>query len=434
MIAPEGMYRLIKRHFGVVVDYVSLLAGSAGRLVLSLAYFVSVANALTIAEFGLFATASATGIVLSRIAGLGFVSPLYRIATVKPRLIGTYTTGLLVAFGLSVPLVALAAWAFYALFFAGEMHPAAFAAIVVAEVAFWRVLEIVVIVNNGIGRFARGAAIVIVGSAVRAAAAVGFATFGHAGLLAWSLVYMAANGVAMAIAVLGFYPTWRLRLAPRLYASRWRDSLSVAGAEIVFYLQSELDKLLVLSFGGPHIAGIYALVMRLVDLTALPVRSFNTMVVQKLMKTPRWLDGWRIRCGLEGLVAAVSVLGLAALGGLLHVYPDALGHNVAEAAPLVLIALLVPAFRNLVEYQSELLYAQGKTTSRAAVLAVVGLIKAALLILLFRRFPDETEWILGLNGLFFALWLASAAMTYTLLDWTGFSHAGRFRPIRQPAE
>ncbi|WP_245396487.1 lipopolysaccharide biosynthesis protein [Jiella sonneratiae] len=416
----------LKENLDLLRDYASLLAGSAGRLVLSLAYFVSVANGLSVGDFGLFATASATGIVLSRIAGFGFVSPLYRTATRRPRLIGTYTAGFLAALIVSLPVVAVAAVGFFLFFFEGEMAPAAFAAVIVAEVLCWRSLEVVVIVNNGMGRFFTGAVIVVAGSGVRALAALAFVSFGDGSLVSWALFYLGANAAAMLGCLAFCYPRQRLRWRPDLYLGRMRDSLAVAGAEIVFYLQSELDKLLVLSFGGPHTAGIYAILMRLIDLTALPVRSFNTMIVQKLMKAPGLLATWRIRWGIEAGVALVSVAGLAFLGGVLHFFPRALGGNVADAAPLVLIPLLVPAFRNLVEYEGELLYGRGKTATRAAIMATVGLVKAGLLIVLLRRFEDESAWIAGLNGIFLVLWLLSAAACYTALD----RGAARRRPVR----
>lgn len=425
----------LKGNLNLARDYASLLSGSVGRLVLSLAYFVCVANALSVGDFGLFATASATGIVLSRIAGFGFVSPLYRVATARSRLIGAYTAGLLVAFVLSLPLVAIAAAGFYVAFFRGEMGVGAFTAIVVAEVLFWRGLEIVVIVNNGLGRFARGAIIVIAGSAIRAAAAIGFLFLSDGSLETWSLAYLGANAAAAVLAVVVYYPRQRLRVRPQLYLARWRDSVSVAGAEVIFYLQSELDKLLVLSLGGPQAAGIYAILMRLIDLTALPIRSFNTMIVQKMMRNPGLLNRWSVRWGVEAGVAIVSIAGLAVLGGFLHVFPTALGDNVADAAPLVLAALMVPAFRNLIEYESELLYARGRTTLRALILAIVGLIKAGFLVMLLRTMPATEDWVLGLNGLFFALWIVSAAATYAALDWSRPARGTRgVTPAPQPGE
>ena len=39
---------------------------------------------LSIADFGLFATASATGVMLSRILAFGYITALYRTATVRP--------------------------------------------------------------------------------------------------------------------------------------------------------------------------------------------------------------------------------------------------------------------------------------------------------------------------------------------------------------
>ncbi|WP_182086818.1 lipopolysaccharide biosynthesis protein [Aureimonas sp. ME7] len=410
----------------VVRDYAKLLGGSGGRLVLSLLYFTAVANSLSVSAFGLFATASATGIVLSRIAGLGFVSPLYRAATRKPHLVGTYTAGLLAAFALSMPLVVLAGALFFVLVFAGDMGLAAFAAIVAAEVVCWRALEVVCIVNNGMNRFGRASVLVVVGTGMKALAAVLFAALApQSGLLGWSLFYLGANAVSAISGILALYPRQRLRWRPDLYKRRAADSFAVAGAEVLFYLQSELDKLLVLSLGGPHIAGLYAMLMRLIDLTALPVRSFNMMVVQKLMRSPAWLNSWRMRWGIEGAIALVSAGGLAAFGVILHIRPTLLGTNVADAAPLVLLVLLVPAFRNLVEYEGELLYAQGRTGVRAAVLAFLTVLKAGFLaVILGNGAASDTGWVIGLNGVFGALWLASAMTTYLVLD---MRRGGRLR-------
>ncbi|WP_062016268.1 lipopolysaccharide biosynthesis protein [Aureimonas sp. AU4] len=402
----------------LLADYAKLLGGSGGRLVLSLAYFAAIANALSVADYGLFATASATGIVLSRIFGLGFVSPLYRTSAARPRLIGVYTAGLLLAAVASLPLVALAAAGFYLAVFREDLGPGPFALIVAAEVLAWRTLEVVCIVNNGLGRFGRASLLVVGGTLAKALAALVFLRIaGHdGGLWFWGLLYLAANAFSALAGIAFLYPRQRLRIDMRLYRRRLQDSLSVAGAEILFYLQSELDKLLVLSVGGPQTAGIYALLMRLIDLTALPVRSFNMMVVQKIMRAPGWLASWRMRLGLEGGIALVSAAGAGALALVLQFAPRLLGGNVAEAVPLMPLVILVPAFRNLVEYESELLYAGGRTTVRAGLLALLGVVKAALLTWLLQGVGDgSTGWVAGLNAVFAALWTLSFAATYTAL-------------------
>jgi O-antigen/teichoic acid export membrane protein len=400
---------------GLLRDYFSAISGSVGRLIFSLAYFIALANALSIPEFGLFATASAAGVMLSRILAFGFVSSVYRIASVRPRLIGVFTAGFLLLSLISLPLLALAAWAVFALFFAGSLGADSFAMVIAAEALLWRPAELVIIVNNGMGRFGRAAFLTILGTAIRALAALAFMALPAANLADWSWSYLAANAVSLLVGVVWFYPRQRLVLKTRLYFARLPDSIHVAGAEMLFYLQMELDKLLVLSIGGARLAGIYAIIMRLVDLTAIPIRAFTMMLVQKLMRTPDMLARLKVRAAIEGGVFAVSTLALLALGLLLHFFPTALGGNIAEAAPLVVLALFVPGMRNLVEYQAELLFGRGQMFRRAVNLALLAGVKAALLGWLLSRVTDTGDLVLSLNWVFAALYLVSALATYSAL-------------------
>lgn len=399
----------------VLRDYFSAISGSAGRLVFSLVYFVVLASTLSIPDFGIFATASATGVMLSRLLAFGFVTPLYRIATVKPRLLGVYTTGFLLLSILSLPLVALAALGFHRVFFAQNMAILPFALVIAAEAVFWRPAEAIVIVNNGLNRFARGAVLVVVGTMMRAAAAIAFALASGADLLTWTGYYLIANAAALALGIAFFQPRCRLRLRPALYWRRMADSLNVAGAEVLFYLQMELDKLLVLAIGGPGLAGIYAIIMRLVDLTAIPVRTFSMLLVQHMMRAPETLARLAARAGIEGGIFAVSTLGLATLAVMLHFFPRLLGGNVAEVAPLLFLVLLVPGLRNLVEYQAELLFARGQTLVRAINLALLGAAKAVLLAHALERFGETEALAFALNGVFAALYVVSALLTYSAL-------------------
>jgi O-antigen/teichoic acid export membrane protein len=399
----------------VIRAYLSMVGGSAGRLVISLVYFIAIANTLSISEFGLFATASACGIMLSRLLAFGFVSPLYRIATVKTRLLGVYTAGFLGGVVLSAPVIALAAWLTHALIFTDQMALATFAKIIVAEVLCWRIMEIAVIVSYGTNRFGSGSVLVVVATALKTIAAVLFAWLADASLATWGWYYLAANGLAALIAILFFYPRVRLRWKLALYTRRWVDAVSVAGAEMLFYIQSELDKVLVLSLGGPETAGIYAIIMRLVDLTALPVRAFLTVLTQKLMRTSAMLNSLRNRLLLEGVVAVVSTAGLLGMAGFLWLFPNALGTNVAVAAPLLILVVLVPAFRNLIEYHSELLYATGRTVVRMLILASLGAMKALLLAYVLGLNTDVVIWVELLNLAFLMLYLQSAVLTYRAL-------------------
>jgi len=396
-------------------DYLSAISGSSGRLIFSLVYFIALANTLSIAEFGLFATASAAGVMLSRILAFGFVAPLYRFATTRPRLIGTFAAGFLLMGALSLAPLGLAGWAVFELFFAGDIAIGLFFLVLGAEALLWRPAEVVVIVNNGMGRFGRGAILVILGTAVRMLAALALLLFPTPDLATWCWLYLAANAVTLTISILFFFPRQRLRFRPRLYWPRLTDSVYVAGAEMLFYLQMEFDKLLVLSFGGPQLAGVYAIIMRLVDLTAIPIRTATMMLVQRIMQMPALIDRIAIRLGLEGGVFIVSTLALLALALFLHFFPTALGDNIAEAAPLIGLALFVPALRNLVEYQAELLFARGQTLIRVVNLALLAAGKAVVLIWLMRLAGSTEDLIWSLNAGFALLYLASTLLTYSAL-------------------
>ncbi|KRE01092.1 hypothetical protein ASE61_19270 [Bosea sp. Root670] len=397
-----------------IFAYLTILSGSAGRLVISLVYFLIVANTLTLGEFGLFATASSTGLILSRLLAFGFISPLYRVATVKPRLLGAYLSGFAGLSAFSLPLITLVAGAAYLLLFAERLALLPFAAIIVAEVLGWRLVEVVAIVNNGLRRFRQAALLVIIGSGLRTIAALLFAGFGHASLEIWAFAYCGATMASAAVALLAFLPKARWRFVRSLYPRRMADAVFAGAADIVFYVQSELDKLLVLGLAGERTAGLYAIALRVIDLTAMPVRSFNQMLVQKIMQE-RGVGGFRRLAAYEAGIALVSVAGLVAVIIALKPFPHLLGRNVSEAAYLFAPMLLVPAFRNLVEYHAELLYARERTGSRIALLCLLTAIKAGLISVVMTRFPEAGSWAASMNLVFGVVYLASAGFTYTLL-------------------
>jgi O-antigen/teichoic acid export membrane protein len=395
-------------------DYLTITSGVFGRLVISLVYFLIVANVLTLGEFGIFASISAVGLVLSRLLAFGFISPVYRVATVKPRLIGVYWGGLLLLAVLSLPLVLAAAVGVQVFAFRGDLGLGLFLLVILAEVIGWRGLEYVVITLNGLSRFGPAATLVILGSALRTFAAVAFWLLPWRGLETWIVFYAIANGAALALGLLIFLPRMRLRLRMALYFRHMRDAITTALSELVFYVQAEMDKVLVLMLAGPRTAGLYAIVMRLIDLTAVPVRSFNQLLVQRMMRDGTTTESRARRIVIELAIAAVSTAGLIAFVALLWLYPLALGRNVASAAPLLLPLLLVPALRNLVEYHGERLYARNAFGTRLTLLIVLALLKLLLVAALIRLSGDVENWALALNGVFALLYLISALVTYRL--------------------
>lgn len=396
-------------------SYAILISGSAGRLVISLIYFILVANTLSFDEFGLFATASATGIVLSRFFAFGFISPLYRIATAKRRLLGVYTSGLIVGAVLSMPIIAVVAIAIYYLMFTHQMLLITFLFIVFAEVIFWRTLEVAVIILNGLYRFGHASILVIIGSLMKMIASTFFVWFSMGDLQDWGVYYICGNAASALIAIIFYYPKVRLRWRVSLYYARWVDSLAVAAAELTYYAQNEVDKLLVLAMGGPKIAGIYAILMRLIDLTALPVRSMSTLLIQKIMQRKSVIQSLKNRLMFEAAIGGISLSGIVSMALIMSVFPNILGENVAQIAPLLFLVVLVPCFRNLTEYHSELLYGVNRTVVRTTNALILGVLKAGLLALILYYFSTDDMWLGMLNGVFGVLYITSLFLSYPAL-------------------
>lgn len=403
---------LVRQHIGRIKDYATLVSGSVGRLVISLVYFIAIANSLAVNDFGLFATASATGIILSRLVAFGFASPMYRIATSKKRLLGVYTPGLIAGGILSLPIISLIAYGVYLLIFDAEMSMMAFFCIVFAEVIFWRIMEITTIILNGLYRFAAGSILVIIATIMKMLGALAFTFTSDGSIEQWGLYYLFANAASALIALMFYYPRVQLQWSPELYLARWVDSLAVAAAEIVYYAQAELDKILVLAIGGPQIAGVYAILMRLVDITALPVRSLFMLIIQEIMKAKATIQSLKNRVIFEAAIAFISFGGIVALAIFTWIFPNILGDNVAEIAPFLFLVALVPCFRNLTEYHSELLYAVNRTLLRTTNAAIIGFMKACLLLWVLTMFGDNDNWFIMLNVVFGFLYVTSLLLTY----------------------
>ncbi|MGL5138213.1 MAG: lipopolysaccharide biosynthesis protein, partial [Beijerinckiaceae bacterium] len=173
------------------------------------------------------------------------------------------------------------------------------------------------------------------------------------------------------------------------------------------YAQGELDKLLVLALAGDRTAGLYAIAMRIIDLTATPIRSFNQLLVQKLMADRKQALQLGRMVLFEGTIAAVSTLGLIAFIVLLGFFPGALGANVAQIAPLLPLLLAVPALRNLIEYHGELLYARNLAVRRFWLLSVLTILKLGLMAALLARGGGAEAWAIPLNGVYLALYAVS---------------------------
>ena len=393
-------------------NYLQVFAGTGVRLGLQAVYFFILANTLSLHDMGVFASASSTGIMIGCFSGFGFASLAFRASAGKRRTLGGYLAVFYASWVIALPLCLAASLPVFYFLFTSSLSLTAFLLIILVETGLWRIVEMIHQVNNGLGRYASASLVISCGSALRTAGAVVFAASGRHDVETWSIIYFAFNLAAMVLAIAAYQPRIKLRWRNQIFFGRIRDALLFSVAYCASIAQNEIDKLVMLSLADQRTVGIYAISTRIIDFTSVPIRSFYVLYSRKLIIEGRQRNQMGRSLAVEMLIALISTAGLAALLVTLAIWPDLLGHNVAVATQLFGVMLAVPAFKNLLEYHSELFFAYQHMTVRAVLAtALVGL-KAAALAFLLIHFDNIVQWGIWLNAVYLGLYVFSAASVY----------------------
>lgn len=406
--------RLGMAHAGIVPalrNYSQLLAGTFGRLVLQAGYFFILANTLRLSEMGIFASASAAGMMIGCFSGFGFGAFAFRAAAGRRQLLGRYMALFYASLAFGVPLAIVISLPLYFALFAGTISLTAFLAIVLVEVVFWRLAEVLQQVVNGEGRFAASSIIITAASAARTVAAVALLISGG-GLEQWAWLYFSANAVSVAALWLVYQPRVRLHWSNRLLRARLSGGLLFSVSYFALVAQGQIDKLIVLSLVDARFAGLYAISMRVIEFTAVLFRSFYVLYTRKLFSQGRPALQAGRTLALEAGIAILATLCFAALLWLLSLWPALLGHNVALAAPVFGLMLFLPAFKNLLEFHSEIFFVHQRYLLRAFLSVGLVVLSAAALVLLLSRVSDFETLGLWLNGVYAGLYAISALVVY----------------------
>jgi O-antigen/teichoic acid export membrane protein len=405
----ETLTRVFRTQLG---NYLRVFAGTGVRLGLQAVYFFILANTLSLHDMGVFASASSTGIMIGCFSGFGFSSFAFRAAAGKRRALGGYLAVFYASWLLSLPLCVAASLLVYQLLFTSSLSLSAFVLIILADAGTWRIVEMIHQVNNGLGRYAQASLVIGLATAMRTIGTIAFMASGSHDVETWSVIYLTFNLAAMAFAIALYQPRIRLRWSPPLFFGRIRDALMFSIAYCAFISQNEIDKLVMMSLADQRTVGIYAISSRIIDFTAVPIRTFYVLYSRKLIRDGRRRGQIGRSLGVEMLIALVSTAGFAALLAVLSIWPDLLGHNVAAAAQLFGVLLAVPAFKNLLEYHSELFFAYQAMTLRAVLATSLVVLKAAALALLLVSFNGIGVWGPWLNVIYIGLYALSAAVVY----------------------
>jgi hypothetical protein len=157
-----------------LLDYSYLLGSAVARLALGGLYFAILVNCLSLAEYGVFASAVATALMIGNGGTFGFNAPLFRAAATRPRIVGTYVAALLVYALATIPFVLALTFLAHLLILGSFISLPSLIAIVLSEAFCARFVLTVQALHVGLGRYALASAIGILPQILRSAAVVAF--------------------------------------------------------------------------------------------------------------------------------------------------------------------------------------------------------------------------------------------------------------------
>lgn len=392
-----------------IAAYLQLLGGSGGRIVSQILYFWLLVQSLSLAEYGVFASAIAISLILGTGGAFGFCAPLFRGATARRRLLGHYLGGLCAWVAVETPIILAAGAMAHTAFFDRYLSLPAFLAIVFAEAVLFRLVDACYQVNIARGRYARGAIVGVVGTGFRALAALGFALFGDGSLEEWIIWYVTANVVATAFVLGAFLPRAKIRFDSRLFVGRLPEAFSFAAVGTIQALQTELDKLVILGLTDETSAGIYALSMRLIEIAVVPLRTIFPIYVKALIRRRERLRDWAANLRVEATLAAAALGAYALLVGAALSAPDLVGDNIVAAVGLFGGLFLVVPARVLTQFHMEIFFAANRLSEFFGMSLAMITMKTAAIAAIATAIPAIADWSLPLNLVFASLYAASAA-------------------------
>lgn len=411
--------------------YLHMLTGWSGRLVLQAVYFAVLINALSLADYGVFASALAAAMIIGPSGELGFVAPAFRAATARPRVIGAYMTATYAYALMSLPLTALLIVGAHALLFSGHLAFTAFAAIVFAEAFLIRLTDSIIQVNVGLNRYRLSSMLLLINPLARAGAVVVFWLFGDGTLEQWALFFLGGSVASLAL-IAPFAPRARLRWHSNVFFGRLKEALSYEAMCLSIAVQSEADKILMLMLTSQEVAGLYALTMRVIDLIGVPVRSFHRIYAQMLIRRPEWLTNFTQAISVEAAMGIATTIIFAAFLGALSFHPTLLGQNVATGYAWFAGLLIVPAGKMLTDFHREILFAARRLVTSAAISSVLTVVRLGGLALIVYALPDHDDWIWPLDALFAGLYAISLVLVWSWGLRPAWSGASPSTPVSQP--
>ena len=251
-----------------------MLAGQTARILVQGLYFVVLARALGVVDFGVFAAVVALGAIASPFSSLGtnvlMIREASRAAETAPYqwtraaiftlVIGLFLSAILTALG---PAVLLPAVLGLPLFL-----------VLVADLIGLKIIETAAAVWQSIGDSRPLLVWPVITNVLRLVAVLPFLLSPGVSLAWWALAYFSATiPVAIGAATYTTFKLGRPCARIRLSAREAREGLALSVGLASQTVYNDIDKVMLARLGSAADAGLYAAAYRIVDMAYVPVRA-----------------------------------------------------------------------------------------------------------------------------------------------------------------
>lgn len=249
------------------------LSGNGVRLVLQAVYFVVIARALGVAQYGAFIGAVALMALITPFSswGTGFIliKNVVRDRTKFARYWGAAFSLTIIAGALLVVLVVVLSH----LIWVKSLPVEVLALVGVSDVICVRVLELCAQAFTAIELLRRNAELYIVLSVARTFAALTFvAIVNRPTATSWAVLYLLSSVVATLYGVIAVVRAFGLpSLRIRLSYAEIKEGFYFAVAQVSQTIYNDIDKTMLVRFSGLDATGVYGAAYRIVDVSFAPV-------------------------------------------------------------------------------------------------------------------------------------------------------------------
>jgi O-antigen/teichoic acid export membrane protein len=262
------------------------LGGNGVRLLLQAAYFVLIARALGVAQYGAFVGALAMMALVAPFSswGTGFIL-MKNVARDRRKFAHywgaafclTVTAGVIL-----VPVVTMVSRILW-----GKSLPVMVLVLVgISDVIFVRILELSAQVFTAVELLRKNSELYIVLSILRALAALGFTMLVPArNAASWAFLYMLSAFVASVYSVIVVLrsfgvPQWNSRLS----YPEFKEGFYFAVAQVSQTIYNDIDKTMLVRFSSLEATGIYGAAYRIVDVSFAPVSALVYAAFPRLLR------------------------------------------------------------------------------------------------------------------------------------------------------